>query len=174
MTLDEAQSKRAVETRERHILIGRAVEAGAVVELHLRQLFCALLDTPYAGVVAAGESVDNLVHNCTALLKVHSGVPRESRERVEVNLKNVRNLMGERNALAHGLWLGQEVEEGDEGEPLLIVSKRRKADDVRVRTHADVEKLIVELRAQGEAIFRWTLEVLPDGIRRQQIFPPSR
>ncbi|MFD8237962.1 hypothetical protein [Streptomyces albidoflavus] len=181
MTLSDAQSKRAeakerraVEARERHILIGRAVEAGARVELHLRQLFCALLDTPYAGVVAAGESVDNLVNNCTALLKVHSGVPRDSRERVEANLKNVRNLMSERNALAHGLWLGQGAGEGDQREPILLVSKRRKAEDVRVRTRAEVEKLAADLQAEATAIFEWTLKVLPDGIRRQQIYPSSR
>lgn len=172
MDSEDYEGLTSAQTAERRRLLGQVVEAGALVELHLRQLFCALLDTPYAGVVAAGESVDNLINNCLALLQVRAGVSDEDRSIAEEALKQVKALMPQRNGLVHGMWLGFGGSESATRDPLLIVSRRRKADNVESRSHEEVEKLISNLSQQGSAIFNWTFRVLPSALRREQVYPP--
>ncbi|MEU8730824.1 hypothetical protein AB0C68_15810 [Streptomyces tendae] len=141
-----------------------------MVELHLRQLFCSLLDTPYAGVVAAGESVDNLINNCLALLQVRADIDPDDCSIVMAALKQVKAHMAQRNSLVHGLWLGYGGMK-ERQDPLLIVSKRRKADSVSTHTHAEAEALAQNLRSQGSTIFEWTVRVLPEALHREQVYP---
>lgn len=61
------------------LLVGDVARASAVVELHLRQLMQALIDSKYAEVTAAGLAANELIETCAALTKINREITEAQR-----------------------------------------------------------------------------------------------
>src|SRR5215831_3625892 len=71
---------------ERLIVLGSVTERSAIMEWMLRIAFCALVESKYAAVLAGGRSINDLIHDCHALLKVHPEIPEQKRDALRAAL----------------------------------------------------------------------------------------
>ncbi|WP_371630060.1 hypothetical protein OG892_22090 [Streptomyces sp. NBC_00341] len=158
-------------------LVGQAAQASALVELHLRQLMVALLDSRYAKLVAAGLSAGDLIDTCTVLLKVNKEINGDQRTEGLALLSGLKDLLNTRNNLVHGLIAiagdgdARTAEAAPEPviETMALVSKRRKPEALLTITKAEVEKTIKDLRERGDGILHWVVAALPSQLHRDQV-----
>ena len=98
--------------------LGRTVQASSQFDHSLRGLFCALVGSKYAAVVAAGQTTDWLYGSCKALLNVHRELAPEHRDKLLALLREGKAAADRRNRLVHDLWAS-----GEEGR-FLVRSRR--------------------------------------------------
>src|SRR5258708_6000393 len=55
-------------TQERLVALGLVIEFSASMEHSLARVFCALVDSPWAVILAAGRTAEWLIENCKALV----------------------------------------------------------------------------------------------------------
>jgi len=60
-------------------------------------MLCALVESKYAAVIAGGRTVDNLIEDCRALVKVHHDMTKEQRTAIDAALIKCKNAYQERN-----------------------------------------------------------------------------
>ncbi|MET9654599.1 hypothetical protein ABZZ44_30615 [Streptomyces sp. NPDC006460] len=164
------------EASQRHwILVGRVAQASAAVELYLRQLMTALLDSKYAGLVAAGLSMSDLIENCLVLAKVNEEISDDQRAEIRDLLTALKPAVVTRNQLIHGLWVPHAGRtEGVEEPPIALTSKRRTGQKAVLISYAEAEQLGQTLNSVGYKIFNWALSILRDQALRRQVFPESQ
>ncbi|MEU8640384.1 MULTISPECIES: hypothetical protein [unclassified Streptomyces] len=161
----------AATTRHR-VLVGHVAQASAIVELNLRRLMTALLDSKYAGLVSAGLSMSDLIETCLILTKVNQEIKEDQRTEIRETLSALKPAIVTRNHLVHGLWYPFAEKTGEiEEDPLALVSKRRAGDKVVVISYDAAEELAKTLTDLGMRLFRWTFDVLPAQARREQVYP---
>jgi hypothetical protein len=90
--------------------LGRTVQAASHFDRALQMLFCALMGSKYAAVVAAGQTTDWLCGSCMALLKVHKELAPEHKDRLIALLKEGKAAADRRNRLVHDRWAGDPME----------------------------------------------------------------
>jgi hypothetical protein len=116
--------------------VGQAAQASVLVELHLRQLMVALLDSKYANLVPAGLSAGDLIDTCTVLLKVNNEINGDQRTEGLALLSGLKDLLNTQSNLVHGLIAiagdGDTRTAETAPEPVIqtmaLVSKRRKPE----------------------------------------------
>jgi post-segregation antitoxin (ccd killing protein) len=99
----------AIEARRQKMLsaLGLVVDGAALMEQQLRVLFCALMETRLATVVAARQTAKWLIENCDALAKANvitGGLDRDQADSVHDALMRCQDASRERNKLIHGMW----------------------------------------------------------------------
>ncbi|WP_405948947.1 hypothetical protein OG588_22920 [Streptomyces prunicolor] len=176
---EEFERRQKIESAAYHdmiTLVGRAAQASSLVELHLRQLMTALLDSKYAELVAAGLSASDLIETCTVLLKVNKEINDDQRTEGLALLSGLRDLLNARNHLVHGIiaTMRGDTDSGETApEPVIqtmaLVSKRRKPDTLLTITKDEAEKTIEDLRERGTGILQWLGATLPAQLRRNQV-----
>jgi hypothetical protein len=106
------------------VALGAVVRASAQLEAELRRLFCALQDSKYAAVTAAGQSAQWLLDMNKALLHTRrEEIPEAPRSRIVKLLEEAGQGLGRRNRYVHDQW-----GHGAEGETHLMRSQRRSHD----------------------------------------------
>jgi hypothetical protein len=104
----------------RYAALGQVVENAAVMEISLRMVFCALVDSKYAAVVADYEETHTLIENCAALTRHRRDLADDQRAAIHAALKECRKVNSERNRLVHDAW-NQKVD----GAPETVRSQHR-------------------------------------------------
>ncbi|MFI8322813.1 hypothetical protein [Streptomyces sp. NPDC085529] len=153
------------------LLVGDVARASAVVELHLRQLMQALIDSKYAEVTAAGLAANELIETCAALVKINREITEAQRSECLAHLSALKPLYTRRNQLIHGLWApaGMRTDQDEPAEALALVSKRRTATKAVNITFVEAEELARSLRETGMSIFRWVCGALLPQLQREQV-----
>ncbi|MGW8066473.1 hypothetical protein ACVV2G_30365 [Streptomyces ziwulingensis] len=174
---ERQQKIRAAAYDDMITLVGQAAQASALVELHLRQLMVALLDSRYAKLVAAGLSAGDLIDTCTVLLKVNKEINSDQRTEGLALLSGLKDLLNTRNNLVHGLIAiasdsdTRTAETAPEPviETMALVSKRRRPELLLTITKAEAEKTVKDLRERGDGILHWVVAALPAQLHRDQV-----
>jgi hypothetical protein len=86
--------------------LGRTVQAASQFDHALQMLFCALVGSKYAAVVAAGQTTDWLCGSCMALLKAHRELAPEHKDKLLALLQEGKAAADRRNRLVHDVWAG--------------------------------------------------------------------
>lgn len=155
--------------RERHkSLLGDVAQNSAYVEMHLRGMMIALLDSKYAGIVAAVQSASDLVENCIALMQANQEIGDAERERGLELLRSLKPLFAQRNNVVHAPWFPS-MHEDALTEAVSLVSKRRAPTRPMPINYAEVEKLSAALNQAVGAIWDWTHGELGAAARRPQV-----
>ncbi|AUA12320.1 hypothetical protein CFP59_04456 [Streptomyces malaysiensis subsp. malaysiensis] len=154
---------------ERHwSLVGRVAQNSASVEMSLRSLMIGLLDSKYAGIIAAGQSASDLIENCLALMQANQEISDEARERGQNLLRSLRPLFAQRNNVVHAPWFSA-TREDDLTETISLVSKRRAPLRPTVINYAEVEKLSSDLNEAIGKLWDWTYGEVGEAARRPQV-----
>jgi hypothetical protein len=110
----------AIEARRQELLrgLGLVVDAAALMEYELRVLFCALMGTPLATVIAAKQNAEWLIENCKALTKatvLTGGLNEMQAERIRDRVSACKAPSEERGKLVHGIWQlqGEDFQQAD-------------------------------------------------------------
>lgn len=104
---------------DRFYALGQVVERAAVIEIALRMVFCALIGSKHAAVVAASQETHWLIENCDALARKHTEIPADRLEEVRAALRACREANRDRNRLVHEAW-----GTGPDGGPTAMQSPR--------------------------------------------------
>ena len=106
------------------VALGAVVRASAQLEDKLRTLFCALQDSRFAVVTAAGQNAQWLLDMNRALLHTRcEEMPDGPRRRLMELLDEAKQALGLRNRYVHDQWM-----HGPGSETLLMRSQRRSHD----------------------------------------------
>jgi hypothetical protein len=84
--------------------LGRVVRWASQLDHSLQMLFCALVGSKYAAVVAAGQTTEWLYGSCMALLKAHKELAPEHKDKLVALLKDGKAAADRRHRLVHDLW----------------------------------------------------------------------
>jgi hypothetical protein len=142
----------AVEGRRQELLsgLGLVVDQAALMEYRLRVLFCALMDTPLATVIAARQGARWLINNCRALTDANvitGGLNKAQAQRIREHLDGCEKASIERNALVHGLWQR-------DGEAFLQAEAKRGSHELTwlPRTPGDMQRVADMLADAGSSV----------------------
>ncbi len=92
--------------KDEHLLaIGRVAQASSSLEMYLRILFCTLVDSKYAAIVAGGQSANWLIENSTAVFNVHSDLGEDDRAIFKDLLIGASAAYRSRNRYIHDAWV---------------------------------------------------------------------
>ena len=94
----------AVEDAQLLMALGSLVQTASGLESVLRMLFCALEDSKYGAVTAAGQSAEWLFSMNEALVARHAEIAPEPQADLKSLLSTARSLMRDRNRYVHSLW----------------------------------------------------------------------
>ncbi|MCD7439021.1 hypothetical protein K4B79_12375 [Streptomyces lincolnensis] len=172
---ERREKKRSEAYSEMIAVVGRVAQASARLELQLRQLMQTLLDSKYARLVAAGLAAGELIDTCTVLLRVNKEISEDQRTEGLDLLAGLKEVLGVRNNLVHGLiaMSGSGLHDLEAPEPVVetiaLVSKRRKPELMVTVTVADAEKTIEDLHKRADGILRWVATYLPGPLNREQV-----
>lgn len=153
--------------------VGALVMEAAKAELALRTCLVALLGSPYGEIIAAGRNVGPMIEECRELIKVHSDLTFEQRERGHQLLDELRDLQSIRNRLVHGLLTIDQSAVRDGGEAVLasLHSRRHKpAMGRRPQAVGDIPQVTRRFRAVFADLTMWTFENVS---YPQQVLPPD-
>ncbi len=107
----------------RFFALGSVVEQSARMEWVLRSVFCALVGSKYAAIIAAGQPLTWLLESCKALVRANLEITREQIADIEAALAACSTANERRNVLVHGLSMP-----GDEPDGLEKARSRRRTD----------------------------------------------
>ena len=152
VTLEEIE---AVMT-ERHTALGLVIDMAGSLEYTLTGVFCALVGSKFAIVVAAGQSADWLIGNCRSLARVHYEMTDEQRAAIVAALDMAAEASRARNTLVHANKSGSAVPGGR-----LFTIKAKRGSHLWVSqswTPAEIRDVAMKLaRASGD--LRHAIEV---------------
>src|SRR4051794_34539711 len=109
---------RPIDNSPLHEPLGRLVLASSGSEMSLRRILCALLDSKYGMVVAAGRMTSELIQMCLAVVKVHTDISEEQRGSMLSRLQECSKANERRNRFVHDHL-------GNLGTHVLLVRSRR-------------------------------------------------
>lgn len=142
---------------DRLLALGRVVDAASKLEMTLRAVFCALVGSKFAAVVAGGQMANWLIENSKALVDAHTEMPDEQRRRLRELLSASQTANTKRNRLVHDMW---SVEA--DGSYAQLQSKARSYDlATRQVSVADAEQAATELTSCSVTLLSYLWEVLP-------------
>ena len=123
--------------------------------MYLRILFCTLVDSKYAAIVAGGQSANWLIENSTAVANVHSDLGEDDRAIFKDLLIRASAAYRARNRYIHDTWVT-----GSNGDlsQLRSKSKSYKLDHQSVSIE-QVNGTADELTACGATILREVFRV---------------
>lgn len=155
---DGIQHEPSVDGVRRLVALGGLVRASSLLEMNLRRLYCALIDSKYAAITAAGQSVSWLVENCRVTARRRLDLTDSQRAEVVQLLNRAGDVMEKRrNRFVHDVWAS-----GDES-VLLLRSKRGnyKLDQLRITTD-EIAAAAQEIGKCHADIISWMSRALPE------------
>jgi hypothetical protein len=84
--------------------LGRTVRAASQLDHTLRMVFCALMGSKHAAVIAAGQPTGWLFDNCEALVRARKDLAPEHKTKLLALVKEGREAAKDRNRLVHDVW----------------------------------------------------------------------
>lgn len=147
-----------------HCRLGAVVEASANMEFLLRAIFGALLGSPRAQVVAAGQSVAWLAENALAVIDANDEVRGaslgnpEKVARFRAAIASCRTLNCKRDRLFHDAWV-EGLPDGRPGLSQLRSRRHQPLPVVREVKLEDIERLADDLNAVHRELMAASLEV---------------
>lgn len=145
----EAEDVAAIEDQRREMLrgLGQVIEQAAFMEYELRVLFCALLNTPFATVVAARQNASWLIDNARALIKANvitGDLTEDNAARLGRHLASCQAASVSRNKLVHGML-------AQDGATFMQAEAARGSHELSWATRTPDEVQTVALRLGGAA-----------------------
>ena len=139
----------------RLVALGRVVDSASKLDFALRSLFCNLIGSKFAAVVAGGQMTTWLIENCKAVVKVHDELSDDQRLALDEILSRSKAANTRRNRYVHDLW-GISGDGSYEQLRSRVGSHDLEAAAVSID---DVEKIASELAACGATIRRLESEI---------------
>lgn len=137
--------------------LGGLVQASSQLEMSLRMLYCALLDSKYATVTAAGQNASWLIENCRATAKRRSDLTEPQQTQILELLGCAATAMEQRNRFVHDVW-GWGVDSS-----FLLRSKRGEhALGTKAVSTDDIAATVRELTMCTVRIMFWSGDALPE------------
>lgn len=84
--------------------IGRVAAEAAVVDDHLRELFCFLIDSPYGRIITAGEETSNICIMCLRVARYNTSLTDHDIETLAAIVRAIESFRPHRNFLIHARW----------------------------------------------------------------------
>ncbi|MCM3886151.1 hypothetical protein [Frankia sp. R82] len=138
------------------VALGAVVRAASMWEFSLRMLFCALEESKFAAVTAAGQEAGWLAEMCRALLDRHTEINEQHRAALTKLLSDAGQAMRDRNRFIHDAWVT-----GQDGVPNLMRSWRRKHElTFTPKTTNDLVGTARTLNSSSGALINWICEAL--------------
>lgn len=110
------------------INVGMVVGQGVMMERILEQVFCALVGSKFAAVVAAGQNVEWLIGYCGALTNAHSELSEEGRQAILAALTACGAANKRRNEVVHSIHFPRpDLKFPYQGATVLTVKRSRRA-----------------------------------------------
>lgn len=132
----------AADHTQRLTALGHVIELSVTMESRLREVFCALVGSKYAAVVAGGQTADWLIEQSKALADAHHEMPDAGRQAIKVALNRCKAANEQRNILAHSVAVGLRSDPAFR----MVRSRRYTYDsDVRPFTLAEIRAAASEL-----------------------------
>ncbi|SDL01037.1 hypothetical protein SAMN04488074_108238 [Lentzea albidocapillata subsp. violacea] len=140
--------------------LGAVVRAASQADHELRTLYCALVGSPYAAVIAAGQMTNQLITDCRALIEVRLDLTTEGKTKILDLLGELKRLSERRNRFVHDVWAG-----GLDGQTELMRSKRGTKDlsfqPITLNELIDTARGIMYTLVQ---INSWIFDALPHAV----------
>jgi hypothetical protein len=145
---------------DRLLALGRVVDAASKLEMSLRAVFCALVGSKFASVIAGGQMANWLIENSKALIDAHAELLDEQRQQLKELLSASQAANTKRNRLVHDMW-----SVGADGSYAQLQSKARSYDLApRQVSVADAEQAATELTSCSVNLISCLWEILPGEI----------
>jgi hypothetical protein len=158
--------------QRRHLVVGEVAQNSALLELRLRQLLTALIDSKYAGLVSAGMSMSDLMDNCRALAAINEEIETQERDEILDTLGQLKPVVTLRNNLVHGLWVPRVGATNEYETPSVALISKRRAGNKAVEIPYDLaQRTAFDLALLGRQIYDWTFRVLHAQANRPQVNP---
>jgi hypothetical protein len=127
----------AADHTERLTARGQVIELSVTMESRLRDVFCALVESKYAAVVAGGQTADWLIEQSKALVDAHHEMPDASRQAIKAAPNRCKAPNEQRNILTHSVAVGVRSDPAFR----MVRSRRHTYDsDVRPFTLAEIRE----------------------------------
>jgi hypothetical protein len=132
-----------------YVALGRLVHRASTAEASIRRVFCALLDSKYAPVIAGGRMVSDLLQMCTAIVQVHREISDDQRHNLLAKLQACNAANQRRNRFVHDQVATLQ------GRVLTIRSRRLShQNSVSWSNFDEIEQTIKDIeRSSGELVF---------------------
>jgi hypothetical protein len=128
-----------------------------MLDYQLRVLYCALMQSKYASMTAAGQMTGWLLSSCGALVKRRDQLTDDQRETLETVLVRAKAAAEERNRFVHDVWaIGSQERE---------LMRGKRGSHVISREPITLQRLLDaggELEACSLSVIRWLLDLGPD------------
>jgi hypothetical protein len=139
------------------VALGGLVQASSPLEMTLRMLYCALLDSKYAAVTSAGQNASWLNENCRAIAKRRSDLTEAQLTKILELLGHAAAAMEQRNRFVHDVW-GSGVDDSS----FLLRSKRGDhALGKKAVSTDDIAATVREITRCAVRITFWSERALP-------------
>ncbi len=162
--VDEEMSPKQEAIFIRRYHLGAVAEESAHMESLLRSIFSALLGSPRANVVAAGQSVTWLIENSLAVIDANDKVrgpslgESDNVARFRSAIAGCKDLNTRRNHLIHGAWVDG-LPDGRPGHSLLRSKLRQPWPFAEEVSSNDIEKLARDLASAVSELMKAIFEV---------------
>lgn len=136
--------------------LGHVIRCTSNFDRALQTLFCALVASPMAAVIAAGQSTSWLMQECRRLADHHPDIEEVARTKLHALLLEAKGAVEHRNRLAHDGWGST-----PDGQAALVRSQRGRVH--REWSRVTVEEVVASGRRLTDASFaveNWIVEVL--------------
>jgi hypothetical protein len=136
--------------------LGAVVRGASKVDYVLRDLYCALVGSPYAAVTAGGSMTSWLLGECDALVRSNREIGSEGRGRLLQLISEVKSLASERNRFVHDVW----VTGLRPGHRLMRSRNSRYEMDVRAVHADDLVRVANGFERSAVAVSTWIIDNL--------------
>jgi hypothetical protein len=151
----------AADHTEQLTALGEVIELSVTLESRLRDVFCALVGSKYAAVVAGGQSADWLIEQSKALADVHHEMSDAGRQAIKAALSRCKAANEQRNVLAHSVAVGLRSDPAFQ----MVRSRRHTHEsDVRPFTLAEIRATASELLSAGLGLTEVMTDVVGPGM----------
>ena len=125
--------------------LGSVTEQSARMEWVLRSIFCALIGSKYAAIVAGGQSTSWLLDNCRALVKANLEMTPEQKEELQAAFAACAAANEHRNFLVHGVPMIGDDEEDEGGRGRARSRRRTDVPDIAQWTPDAIDEVGYQL-----------------------------
>lgn len=138
------------------VALGGLVQASSQLEMSLRMLYCALLESKYAAVTAAGQNASWLIENCRATARRRSDLTEPQQTQILELLGHAATAMEQRNRFVHDVW-------GSGGDSSFLLRSKR-GDHALVTKAVSTDNIAATVRELTRCAVRitfWSGDALP-------------
>lgn len=157
-------------TRTMLAAIGEIAAESARVEDLMRELFAALIDSPYGTVIAAGEDLSRVCQMCMRVAQYNLALTDQQMEKLSALTNTIDLLRPERNFFIHSRWEYVPSIRKHVGVRSSRPSPRASGadiDELYYCTPADALEIAAHLRTVADLIPPFVADTFPDWTRQR-------